>query len=472
MERIYNAFTGILPEINGFLWGIGTILLIFGAGIFFTIRTKFFQFRYFGHIFKATLFSKDNRTHEKNTVSRFQALSTALAASMGTGNIVGVAAAVAAGGAGAGFWMWVSALFGMATGFAENALGVKFKNTAGKTAARGPMLYLEYGLKSPALAVVFAAACILASFGIGNMTQANAISSAASVFGITPKLSGIITLILAGFIIMRGGKAITKATERIIPAISLFYIIGAVIVIFIFRDNIAGAFREIFKSAFGLNGIAGGITGAAVKRAVTIGLQRGIFSNEAGMGSSVLVHTSTGCDEPVIMGMWAILEVFIDTILCCTLTALVILCTAPAGAAHGGNFSGGALNGTEGVGTVIKAFESGLGGFAKYFIAVSTVVFAFSTILGWCYYGVQCVSYISESAFNVGVYKLFFLAAVYFGAVSNLSLVWELSDIFNVFMLIPNLLGILILNRHITELTTQYTMRLKQKKPRGRPRDN
>ncbi len=446
MDTIIDTLSNIIKNINSVLWGIGTILLIFGTGIFFTIRLKFIQFRHPVKILKCTLFNKDEDKNKRDhkSVSRFQALSTALAASMGTGNIVGVAAAITVGGSGAIFWMWISALFGMATAYAENILGVKYKNITPSSRTKGPMLYLEHGLKCKPLAVIFAIACVLASFGIGNMTQSNAISAAADVLHISPALAGIITLILTAMIIMRKNNAIAKATEKIIPAISLFYIIGAVIVLVIFRNEIMGAFSLIFTSAFGLNQAIGGITGAILKKAITIGLQRGIFSNEAGMGSSVLIHTAADCDEPAIMGMWAILEVFIDTILCCTLTALVIICT------------GAYQSGGEGIEIVISAFERGLGGFAGIFIAISTIIFAFATLLGWCYYGETCIKYLSAKSYPTYVYKIFFLAAIYFGAVSNLTLVWELSDTFNVLMLVPNLIGILLLSSQIVKCNNDY----------------
>ncbi|MCL2055291.1 MAG: amino acid carrier protein [Oscillospiraceae bacterium] len=415
------------------LWGTGTVALIFGTGIYFTVKLKFFQFRRLGFIFKSTLFAgaSENHTAKGENVSRFQALSTALAASMGTGNIIGVASAVSIGGAGAVFWMWASALFGMATAYAENVLGVKYKDKA----APGPMAYLEYGLRCKPFAVVFAAACVLASFGIGNMTQTNAISSAGLQFGISPYVSGAAIVIFAGFIILRGSKSIAKATEKIIPAVSFFYMIGAVLVLFIFRENIGRVLVEIVTSAFGLKAAVGGAAGYAVKQAVTVGLRRGIFSNEAGMGSSVLVHTATGCNDPAVMGMWAVAEVFIDTIVCCTLTALVILST-------GAQFDGG-----EGVAVVVAAFEYGLGGFARYFISISAVIFAFATLLGWCWYGARSLSYLTAGKTANAAYKLLFLSAAYIGAVADVTLIWEISDTLNIFMLLPNIVALIILRK-------------------------
>ncbi|MDR0974495.1 MAG: amino acid carrier protein, partial [Ruminococcus sp.] len=323
----------MLEKINLLLWGYGTIALILVTGIIFTVKIGFLQFR-LPKILRNTLLAKTEG--KSGEISRFQALSTALAASMGTGNIVGVAAAITVGGAGAVFWMWVSAFFGMGTAYAENYLGVAYKDKLRRGVFKrnknssGALTYLEHGLGSKPLAVFYALTAILASFGVGNMTQANAISG---VFidgnsGVWLKVViGIVIAVSAGAVIVGGAKRVAAAAERIIPIISLFYIIGAVIVIVINYKNIPIAFESIFKGAFGVTAIGGGVSGVLIKRAVTIGLQRGIFSNEAGLGSSVFVHTETDCKDGSVMGMWAMLEVFIDTIICCSLTAFVILCT-------------------------------------------------------------------------------------------------------------------------------------------------
>jgi AGCS family alanine or glycine:cation symporter len=426
----------VLEKINGVLWGYGTIFLILGTGVFFTIKLRFLQFKNPIYILKKTLFSKE-KPDKSGGVSRFQALSTALAASMGTGNIVGVAAAIAVGGAGAVFWMWVSALFGMATAYSENYLGVLYKNKSSESDNKaGAMLYLENGLKCRPLAIFYAAAAVLASFGIGNMTQSAAISDTFTAVGINPIIVGIVTAIIVSAVIFGGSRRIAKATEKIIPAISLFYIIGAAVVIIIFARNIPSVFAEIFTGAFGIKAAAGGFSGVILKKAVTIGLQRGIFSNEAGMGSSVLVHTETDCADPQTMGLWAVLEVFIDTIICCTVTALVILAAKTP------------VTGTT-TSIVTVAFSKGLGSFAETFISVSIVAFAFATILGWSFYGEKCIHYLSPKKSALTAYRILYAAFIIVGAAVSTSLVWEISDTLNALMLLPNLLGILALSGEI-----------------------
>jgi AGCS family alanine or glycine:cation symporter len=426
----------VLEKLNGILWGYGTIFLILGTGIFFTIKLHFIQFRSPLYILKKTLFSKE-KPDKSGGVSRFQALSTALAASMGTGNIVGVAAAIAVGGAGAVFWMWVSALFGMATAYSENYLGVLYKNKSIDSDKKaGAMLYLEQGLKCRPLAIFYAAAAVLASLGIGNMTQSAAISDTFTAIGINPILIGAVTAIIVSAVIFGGSRRIAKATEKIIPAISLFYIIGAAVVIIIFARNIPGVFADIFTGAFGIKAAAGGFSGVIIKKAVTIGLQRGIFSNEAGMGSSVLVHTETDCADPETMGLWAVLEVFIDTIICCTVTALVILATKTP------------IIGTT-TSIVTAAFSKGLGSFAETFISVSIVAFAFATILGWSFYGEKCIRYLSPKKSALTVYRILYAVFIIVGAAVSTSLVWEISDTLNALMLLPNLIGILALSGEI-----------------------
>jgi AGCS family alanine or glycine:cation symporter len=434
--------SGLTEKINAFLWGYGTIFLILGTGIFFTIKLGFIQFRNPLYILKRTLFSKD-APDKKGGVSRFQALSTALAASMGTGNIVGVAAAIAVGGAGAVFWMWVSAFFGMATAYSENFLGVLYKNKSAENEHKaGAMLYLEQGLRSRPLSLFYAAAAVAASLGIGNMTQSAAISDTLSGFGINPIITGVFTAAAASAVIFGGAKRVAKAAERIIPAVSLFYILGAIVVIAMFAENIPGVIAEIFTGAFGIKAAAGGFSGVIIKKAVTIGLQRGIFSNEAGMGSSVLVHTETDCSDPETMGLWAILEVFIDTIICCSVTAFVILATKTA------------IEGTT-TAVVTTAFSKGFGAFAEIFIPVCIIAFAFATVLGWSFYGEKCVTYLSQKKSSQTLYRILYAVFIIIGAAVNTALVWEISDTLNALMLLPNLLGILALSGEVNGVSRE-----------------
>ena len=426
------------------LWGFGTIILVFGAGLFFTIRIKSFNIIHIVHIFKSTLFVKNGRKKEENgSISQFQALSTALAASMGTGNIVGVAAAISVGGPGAIFWMWVSAIFCTAIAFGENVLGVRYKNRGGCS----PMSYISEAIH-PKAAILYAAVCVLASFGIGNMTQTNALASAAAELGISYKAAGLVTALLCGLFIFRGAKKVAAAAEKIIPFISLLYIGASLIVIVIFRNNIAEVLKSIIGSAIGYSQVIGGISGTAIKRAVSVGLRRGIFSNEAGMGSSVLVHTETDCKEPVQMGMWAVAEVVMDTIICCSLTAFVILLT-------GADSTGG-----EGLAVAAEGFRRGLGDFAGYFTAGSAVIFAFCTLLGWYFYGEKCLLYIVRTGNKktaLFFYRAAYTAAAFIGAVSSLDIIWGTADIFNWILVVINLAAVIILNGEIVESTKKYT---------------
>ena len=446
MEKVIN-------EINGILWGGGMIVLILGAGIYLTVATRFFQFRKVKMIFRETIFSlfKDKsvrKSGEKKSISQLQAVSTALAATMGTGNIAGVASALTLGGAGAVFWMWVSSLFGMMIVFCENVLGIyyRYKNANGEWVG-GPMVYLEKGLGSKKLGMVYAVFCVLASFGMGNITQINSISlSAKTSFGVPCVVTGIFTAILIGLIIFGGLKRIGSVTEKLIPILSLAYILGSIIIIVINFKAIPVAFSAIFKGAFGLDSITGGICGAAVKQAVSVGLRRGVFSNEAGLGSTVMVHAASDIKSPVKQGMWGIFEVFLDTIVCCTLTALVIL-TSGAINCKGIKLDGAAL--------VIKAFESGFGHFSGIFVTASVSLFAFATVLGWSVFGLKAFEYVFGEGYSV-YYKLIYMMLILFGATGSINLIWGISDIFNGFMAVPNLIGVLLLSPVMLKTLKNY----------------
>ncbi|MCH5194705.1 MAG: sodium:alanine symporter family protein [Oscillospiraceae bacterium] len=417
--------------------------------MFFTIRIKCFNIIHIVHIFRSTLFGgRSGDSEEQGKISQFQALSTALAASMGTGNIVGVAAALSVGGPGAIFWMWISAAFCTAIAFGENVLGVRYKNKGGDS----PMSYISEAIH-PKAALLYGAVCVLASFGIGNMTQTNALASAAAELGISCKAAGLATAFLCGLMIFRGAKNVAAAAEKIIPLISLLYLAAGVTVMVIFRNNIIEVLKLIFSSAIGYSQVIGGISGTAIKKAVSVGLRRGIFSNEAGMGSSVLVHTETDCREPVRMGMWAVAEVVIDTIICCSLTAFVILLT------------GADSSGTEGLAMAAEGFQRGLGEFAGYFTAGSAVIFAFCTLLGWYFYGEKCLLYIVRNGNKKAAlffYRAAYTAAAFIGAVSGLELIWGMADIFNWLMMVINLAAVIVLNGEIVKSTREYTNSIKQ----------
>ena len=341
---------------------------------------------------------------------------------------MGVGTAIALGGPGAIFWMWVSAFFGMALSYTENVLGVKY---CSKTGIHGAMAYMEKGLDSKWLAMLFALFCTLASLGMGNMTQSNSISSACSdAFSMPPILSGIILVLLVAVIIF-GKNRLAKCTEKLVPAMSLFYIIGALVVIFKFRSEIGSAFESIFTSAFSLKSAAGGGAGFAVKQACITGLRRGAFSNEAGLGSTVAVHSSCNIKDPKVQGSWGMVEVFIDTMVICTITAIVVLVS-------------GVEIGSGGADVICSAFSAGLGSFGEIFMSLSLILFAFATIAGWFFIGESAWIYLFPK--RTFVYKVIFIVCVFLGSISSLSLVWGISDIFNGLMALPNLTAVLLLS--------------------------
>ncbi len=457
---------GLIKSINdavsSVVWGFPMLMLIIGTGIYFSCRLGFFQLTRFGYVLKSTIFSvfKNKGTiksKDKKAISQFQAMSTALAATIGTGNIAGVATALSVGGPGAVFWMWVSAFFGMMTSFSENVLGVYFrkKNKDGEWAG-GAMYYISEGFRGRKLAgklgkplsVLFAVFCIFASFGIGNMSQVNAIAvSLENSFGIKPAFVGIAMALIIGFILLGGVKRIGSVAEKIVPFMAIIYILLTLSVVVINIDKIPAVFSSVFKGAFGISAVGGGIGGVLVKNAVTMGFKRGVFSNEAGLGSGVIVNSVSDVDEPVQQGMWGIFEVFFDTIVVCTLTAFTVLST---GVLETSTAEGSAL--------VSEAFAGVFGSMAGMILSVSITLFAFTTILGWSFYGTKCTEYLFGKKSTV-VYKLIFAFFIVVGAVMNLSLVWEISDTLNALMAIPNLVGILVLSGSVKGITENYISR-------------
>lgn len=468
MERLESIIEQINDKVNGFVWGPVMIAFILLVGILFTVRTKWFQITkcslWIKETFLAIFTRKSVREGKENgSISQFQSLATALAGTLGTGSVAGVATAIVMGGPGAIFWMWVSAFFGMMTTFAENVLGIKYryKNEKGEWVG-GAMVYLERGLKCKPLAIVFSFFCVLASFGIGNMTQANSISSAlADSFQIPPAVTGIIVTIFVTMVIIGGITRIGKVTEKIIPFIAIAYLLGCIYVISVHYRQLPQAFADIFRGAFSLQSAGGGVMGYTCMRALRSGVARGIFSNEAGLGSSVMVHSASNVKEPVQQGMWGIFEVFTDTIVVCTITALVILTTGVCE----NNFdpcTGKAI--LDGVPLTSAAFSCGLGRFGSYFVTISIVLFAFATILGWSYYGERSVAYLFGDK-AIPIYKVVFSFMTVVGCISELHLVWSVSDTFNGLMAIPNLIGLLLLSGVVIRETRDYLER-KEKKER------
>ena len=431
LENI-NAF------INGIVWGPFMLLFLLGTGIFFTIRLRFFQFRHFRLLWNLTIGSLgNNHSHQKNGISSFQAMTTALAGAIGTGNIVGVAGAIALGGAGAVFWMWIAAFFGMATIYAENVLGMKFRISSHNGRAGGPMYYIEKGLHCKALAIFFAVLCTFAALGMGNMTQSNSAAAALyECFGLDQMLTGLIMTVAVGLIIAGGISRIAALTEKLIPLASVLYLITAGAVIITNISSLPSVFVNIVSEAFDLHAAAGGFMGYGMARALKYGISRGVFSNEAGLGSSPIVHSAADTDDCVKQGMWGVFQVFIDTIVLCTVMALCILVT-------------GNINGSDGVRISISAFENVFGSAGKIIIALSIVIFAFATLISWCYYGEKSVEYLCKGRY-VHAFRIVYTLFTFLGSILSIRLVWDISDTINGLMAIPNLIALLSLAKYIS----------------------
>ena len=571
MEGFFGAIEGVNKAVNSVVWGVPMLILIIGMGIYLSVRMGFFQLTKVKHWLSSTLFAifrnkAVTKSGEKKAISQFQALTTALAASIGTGNIAGVATAIASGGPGAVFWMWVSAFFGMMTGFTENVLGIYYrqKNSRGEWSG-GAMYYLENGVGAKmgmktfgrVLAVLFAVFCVLASFGIGNMTQANSISAALEGdFGVSPILTGLVISVIAALVIMGGIKRIGAVTEKLVPFMALFYMAGCLIIFFMNYSNIPYVFGSIFSSAFDFRAVSGGVGGYIISRAVTMGFKRGVFSNEAGLGSSVLVNCSSDVREPVKQGMWGIFQVFFDTIVMCTLTAFVLLsCSSKAvtmeeaicsistepcyftlsdnesgrlidgecslmpvitdNADEKGDYrtlSGKTIYGQElslrlrdsgekeedftfsnimkltgiqgrnsdgtpmtdergnpvitavrleelnGAPLVTYAFSMCFGDISGKIIAIAVLFFAFSTLIGWSFYGAKALEYLFGDKSAV-IYKGVFICFIVIGCTMDLRLVWDISDTLNALMAVPNLIGVLLLSGTAVKILRNYNHR-------------
>lgn len=469
-----EMITNVNGAINSFVWGIPMLVLLVGTGILMTFLTRFFQLSHIGHWWKNTIGGIFHDKHitkhtdkEDQSISQFQSLCTALAATIGTGNIVGVASALISGGPGAIFWMWIVAFFGMMTNYSENVLGIYYRRKNERNEwSGGAMYYLKDGLGSykgfkqigAVLAVLFSIFCVLASFGIGNMSQINSISgNMKSAFGIPSYITGIALLILAALVIVGGLKRIASVTEKLVPFMAIIYVIGALALFFMNIDQCGAVFSAIFKGAFGLRAVGGGIVGSGVKMAITWGMKRGVFSNEAGLGSSVMVHSSSNVREPVRQGMWGIFEVFADTMIVCTLTAFAVLSSGLVDLE-----TGAVLSASEGSALVGEAFATKFGSIGPMFIAIAILLFAFSTVLGWSHYGSKAWEYLFGTK-SMMIYKVVFVLMIYVGATMNLGLAWDLSDTFNGLMAIPNLIGVISLSPLVMHITQNYVARTLKK---------
>ncbi len=481
--------TNLNSEVNGFVWGMFGLALLIGTGILMTALTRFFQLSHLAHWWKETigsLFKKEviSHTKEKGSISPFQALCTALAATVGTGNIAGVAAAICVGGAGAVFWMWIAAFFGMMTNFSENTLGIYFRrrNEKGEWSG-GAMYYLQDGLgkkkglriPSKILAIVFSFFTMLAAFGIGSMGQVNKIvANVASAFDVKALSSievmdgislynvllGVVVMILTALITLGGVKRIASVAEKIVPFMVVAFVVGSLVIIGINYDAILPAFKAIFVNAFVPEAVVGGGIGTVISKVMTQGFKRGVFSNEAGLGSSVMVHANSNVKEPVKQGMWGIFEVFADTMVVCTMTALVLL-TSGAYNTETGMILEGYTDATLVGGAFNTVFS--WGGIGAKFIAVAMFLFAFTTVLGWSHYGAKAWEYVFGSK-SVIAFKIIHVCTILFGAVMTSSLAWDISDTFNGLMMFPNLIAVVALSPLVVKITKNYVDRKLRKK--------
>lgn len=442
---------GIVKVIHDLVWGPWLLVLFLGTGIFYTFKLRGFQIFHLRYWWKATVGTLGGGGEESK--SQMATACTALAATVGTGNIAGVATAIAAGGPGAVFWMWVSAFVGMAAAYGETYLGIKYryKGPDGQYIC-GPFVYLERGLKSRKMGLIYAFFCVLASLGMGSMVQANSISDSFTyAFSLPPLITGLAVTALTMAVIFGGIGRISEAASKLVPFSACLYMVLCGIVIFSCYDRVPGVFAEIVKEAFNVKSAAGGAAGYGMAKALSYGVARGVFSNEAGLGSLAVLHGSAGKTTAREQGMWAIFEVFFDTIISCTLTALVILCIAGKSGAAGTLFY--ADGQTDGSAMIAACFSQCFGAAGGYLTAVSMALFAFATIIAWFYLGRQAVAYLTEHSGAGRIFLFFYgfvyLNAVFFGCVAKLELVWNLSDVFNGLMAVPNLIGILLLSKEV-----------------------
>ena len=467
MDNFINTLFGpggIERTLNGIVWGIPAMILILGTGIFLSIRCGFPQFTHFGHIMKNTAGKALQKTEaKKGAVSPFKAMCTALAASIGTGNIAGVSGAIAIGGPGAVFWMWISALLGMCTKFAEVTLAINYRqrNEKGDWVG-GPMYYIEKGLgkKAKWLAVIFAIFGALASFGIGNLTQINTIAGTinTAIANFVPTsaetqhtialIIGVIAAITAFIVLVGGISRIADVCALLVPVMAILYVAASIIVIVCKASSIPHAFAAIFQGAFNPGAVAGGLVGVGIKTVITKGVGRGIFSNEAGLGSAPIAHAAADVDHPVKQGIYGVFEVFMDTVVVCTMTALVVLLGVGVD-----NIAYGTPAGAE---LTISGFTSIFGAkIPGIVVAVCLTLFAFSTILTWALYGTRCTEYLFGSKVNK-VYQIIFCLVIIFGATSQLEVVWNIADTLNGLMALPNLIALLLLSPVVVKLTREY----------------
>ncbi|MBU3230960.1 alanine/glycine:cation symporter family protein [Shouchella clausii] len=441
---MFVSFSSIVDAINNVVWGPITLFLIVGTGIYLTIRLRFLQIRDLPYALRLTFGrSKKKGKSGEGDISHFQSLMTAMAATLGIGNMTGVASAILLGGVGALFWMWVAAFFGMATKYGEAILAVKYRvvNHKGEISG-GPMYYLEKGLGWKWLAILFALFGCLASFGIGNMTQSNTVaSSLATNFDVNPWVTGFILMALTGLVLLGGIKGIGRVSAVFVPFMALFYMTGGLIIIVMNITHVPEAFATIFREAFNTDAALGGTIGMAIR----YGIARGVFSNEAGLGSAPIAAAAAKTDYPGRQALVSMTGTFLDTMIVCTITGLTIVMS---GLYIGRPSDDQAL-------ITGEAFEFFLPGAGNYIVVFGIIFFAYSTIIGWSYYGEKCFGYLFGDK-NTIIYKIIFVVVVMIGAGTSVQIVWDIADIFNGLMAIPNLIGLLLLSNVIVKETDKF----------------
>lgn len=452
----------VLNSIYDFLWGPAMIALIMGTGVFLTFKLKFLPIRNLPHALSLIFKKSDDSGGD---ISPFQSLMTALAATLGTGNIAGVASALVAGGPGAVVWMWICALFGLSTKYAESVLAVKFrqKNSKGEMCG-GPMYAIKNGFKlkklGAVLGILFSVFTVIASFGIGNMTQVNSISTGLyEAFSVPPALTGAVTAALTALILIGGIKSIGKVCGVLVPVMAIGYILGTVAVIAVNITAVPSGVYEMIKCAFSFRSAGGGAIGITVAQAIKTGISRGVFSNEAGLGSASIAAAAAKTDRPSKQGYVNMTGTFFDTLLMCTLTALAIAASGVLG-----------VSDKDGAALTIEAYESSLGTAGQMTVALGLVFFAFSTVIGWEYYGEKALEYLTKKKYAVTVYRAVYSLACFLGAVWGLESVWKFSDISNALMAIPNLICLIVLSPVITKDCIGYQCDRKEKHKQKRKR--
>lgn len=442
-----EALIQFVTAVNDIVWGPPMLILILGTGFFLQLRLKLMPLARIGTGFAMVWKGRKPAAGAAGEISPYAALMTALAATVGTGNIAGVATAIAVGGPGAMFWMWMTALVGMATKYAEVVLAVHYRETdALGEQTGGPMYAIKNGLgrRWRWLAAAFALFGGLAGFGIGNMVQSNSIAGAVqAAFGVSPWISGLVMTVFTGCVLLGGIKRIGAVAEKLVPFMCIGYIVAALAVLTIYADQIPAAFALILSSAFSPVAATGGFAGAAVMMALRYGVARGIFSNEAGLGTAGIAQAAGQSRNPVESGLIGMMGTFIDTIIVCTMTGLVLIVT------------GAWSSGLKGAALSASAFTAAFPGFGQYLLALSLAVFAYTTILGWAYYGEKCWEYLLGSSVEKP-YRVLWTLFVMIGAVTQLDFVWLVADTLNALMAIPNLISLLLLSPIVARLTQDY----------------